>query len=205
MAKKSSSTPSTPLTRLSKAITKPVTIKLCDLDHLSGKDQYCHRNDSVFVYKDEDNNAMKSMMDSLLLEGQNTPVEYYVDLETGAKVQIKGFRRTHACHKAIALHYDPAHFFAEMELQAIEVYCPDPVEYLIRSITDNTVRLNLNDEELVGAAGKLLDKKVPLYVAAQTFNMSPTLFARYVRRWGSPNMREYSQMNISQRAIAILC
>ena len=167
MAKRDTPPPGPAPTRQSKIVAKPVTTRLCDLDHTTGRDMYCHRDPAIFTYKDEETNAAKQMVDSLTIEGQETPVEYYVDQETGAKIQIKGFRRTHACWSAIKLQIDPAIFYKEMPLIAVEVSSVDQIDYLTRSIEDNTVRKDLSDEEKIIAAGKMLDLGVPSNRAAK--------------------------------------
>ena len=191
MAKRDTVPPGPAPTRQSKITAKPVTIRLCDLDHKTGRDTYCHRDPAIFAYKDEETNAAKQMVDALTIEGQETPVEYYIDLETKANIQIKGFRRTHACWTAIDLRIDPALFHREMELTAVEVFSPNPIDYLTRSIEDNTVRKDLTDEEKIVAAGKLLERGVPSNRAAKALDLTSTQFRRYQYRLGSQIMRDH--------------
>src|SRR5262249_19853269 len=64
-------------------------------------------------------------------------------------------------------------------------------DYLLRSVSDNEIREGLAEEDKVIAAEKLLNAGIASSRAARALGMSATHFARYVRRLGSPAMREH--------------
>ena len=97
------------------------------------------------------------MVESLQLEGVQVPVEYYVDPDLGTKVLLRGYRRIEAIHTIIERRIAPEHFSLDMILHAVEVFSEVGfLDYLIRSICDNEVRLGLNEDEKLLAAEKAL-------------------------------------------------
>ncbi len=180
------------LSRQSSASHKHVTVRLCDLDHKTKRHVFCHRKAEALKYLDDDGDPMKMMVESLQLEGQQVPVEYYVDSETGTKILLRGYRRIEAIWIAIDRRFQPDRFYEDMEISAIEVESPTGyLEYLVRSVSDNEVRLGLTDDEKILAAEKMLKAGVSSSRAAHALGMSPTHFARYQRRINSPCMCEH--------------
>lgn len=169
-----------------------MTVRLCDLDHKTKRHVFCHRKAEALKYLDDDGDPMKMMVESLQLEGQQVPVEYYVDSETGTKILLRGYRRIEAIWIAIDRRFQPDRFYEDMEISAIEVESPTGyLEYLVRSVSDNEVRLGLTDDEKILAAEKMLKAGVSSSRAAHALGMSPTHFARYQRRINSPCMCEH--------------
>ena len=189
------------LTRQSVVTFKPTIVKLRDLDHKSHAHQFCHRFDIALKYNpdpgestdpDDPEVAMRMMVDSLQLEGQQVPVEYYVDLNTGVKILLRGYRRVEAIHTIIERKIAPDYFSLDMEMHAIEVFSEVGfLDYLIRSICDNEVRLGLSDDEKLLAAEKALKGGASSSRAARGIGVSATHFARYQRRLASPSMRAH--------------
>ena len=184
------------LSRQSNASFKHATVRLCDLDHQTKRHVFCHRMADALKYGDEDGDPMKTLVDSLLLEGPQVPVEYYVDPETGDKILLRGYRRIEAIKIAIERQFQPDRFHPEMEISAIEVESPAGyLDYLVRSVCDNEVRQSLTDDEKILAAEKMLMAGVSSSRAAHALGMSATHFARYQRRINSLAMREHISKN----------
>jgi hypothetical protein len=178
--------------RQSRARFKQVEVRLCDLDHESRRHDFCHRSNDALVFGDDDGNELKKLVESMILEGQLVPVEYYVDLVTGKKIVIRGTRRIEALRTAAELKLDPEHIFSEMLIQAVEVLSDKGyVDYLVRSVCDNELRVDLTDEEKILAAEKMIKAGVSSYRAAKALGMSPSHFGRYLRRLASPAVREH--------------
>ncbi len=193
MAKKKSPPPvAEVLSPQSDVSSKHVTVRLRDLDHKSKRHLFCHRMADALKYSDADGDPMKLMVESLQLEGQQVPVEYYVDSETGTKILLRGYRRIEAIWIAIERRFQPDRFYEDMEISAIEAESPTGyLEYLVRSVSDNELRLGLTDDEKILAAEKMLTAGVSSSRAAHALGMSATHFARYQRRLNSPIMREH--------------
>ena len=184
------------LTRQSEVTYRPVTVRLCDIDNKTKRHKYCHRADIALKYNDSpdasDRDAsMKHLVDSLQLEGQQVPIEYFVDKNTGDKILIRGYRRIEALWIAIERRFNPEVFYREMEISAIEVESKIELDYLIRSVCDNEVRLGLEEEEKLLTAEQLLTEGSSSSRAARALGVSATHFARYQRRIASPIMREH--------------
>jgi hypothetical protein len=171
---------------------KQVEVPLCDLDHESRRHEFCHRSNDALAWRDDDGSEMKLLVESLVLEGQQVPVEYFIDPATGKKTVIRGTRRIEALLTAIRLKLDPARFHPQMLVAAIEVESDrGHVDYLVRSICDNQVRVALTDDEKLNAAEKMLKAGVSSPRAARALGMSATHFGRYLRRLASPAVREH--------------
>ena len=180
------------LSRQSDASFKHVTVRLCDLDHKTKRHVFCHRKADALKYLDDDGDPMKMMVDSLQLEGQQVPVEYYVDPETDNKIVLRGYRRLEAIKIVIERQFQPDRFHEDMEISAIEVESPMGYQdHLVRSVCDNEVRKGLDDDEKLLAAEKMLNAGVSSSRAARALGISATHFARYQRRINSPSMREH--------------
>ena len=198
MAKKqtTSNTIAEVLVRQSEVTYKSTTVRLCDIDNKTKRHKYCHRADTALKYNDspdasERDASMKHLVDSLQLEGQQVPIEYFVDKNTGAKILIRGYRRVEALWIAIERRFNPEVFYREMEISAIEVESVADLDYLIRSVCDNEVRLGLEEEEKLLTAEQLLADGASSSRAARALGVSQTHFARYQRRIASPIMRAH--------------
>lgn len=193
------------LTRQSIVTFKPVIVKLSELDHATKRHLFCHRSDIALKYNPDPSEstdpedpeaAMRMMVDSLQLEGQQVPVEYYIDIDLGTRILIRGYRRIEAIHTIIERRIAPDLFSLEMDISAIEVESPVGfLDYLIRSICDNEVRLGLTDPEKLLAAEKALKGGASSSRAARALGVSATHFARYQRRIASPTMRAHIAAN----------
>lgn len=157
-----------PLTRATNAKSKPTKVKLNELKF--DTERYCHRQDKALSV---DN--LKPLMDQLILEGLQTPVEYFLDAK-GIKTLVKGHRRVKACRE-LANRNEPG-FTLDMEIQAIEVDGASPVDLLIRSISDNEVHMPLDRNDRIRVAKKLYDAGVPIERAAVAMGVSPTTYDR---------------------------
>lgn len=169
----------------SKATSRPVKIRLSDLDLTPSI--YYHRDASIYLYKaDDDGNQARKLVESLVVAGQTTPIAYCI--ENGKKVILCGHRRLEACRTAIEMKLDPERFHPAMELDALEISSPDPKDLLEWSITDNEVRVGLTEAERDIAVGKMLAMGFSATRAAKCLGMSATQFHRIRRRLGSPVM-----------------
>ncbi|HKM81842.1 MAG TPA: hypothetical protein VJY15_12875 [Candidatus Acidoferrum sp.] len=108
------------------------------------------------------------------------------------QILLRGYRRVEALWIAIERKFSPETFYPEMEISAIEVESKSGyLDYLIRSVCDNEVRLGLDDDEKLLAAEKVLVAGASSSRAARALGVSATHFARYQRRIASPVMRAH--------------
>jgi ParB-like chromosome segregation protein Spo0J len=156
------------LERASQAITKRCKARLDEVAF--DTDRYCHRDEDALT---ADN--LKTLMDSLVLEGLQVPIEFHVDGE-GKKVLVKGHRRVTAC-RLLADKNTPG-FSRDMEVDAIQVQNATVEDLLIRSVADNEVRLNLSRIGRIKVAKKLYDAGVQTERAARALGISPKSYER---------------------------
>lgn len=152
------------LSRESKATTKRTKVKLDEIK----TSVYCHR-------PEEELEDLTTLEESLTLEGLQVPLEYFIN-EDGQNVLLKGHRRLKAMRN-LADKNVPG-FSRDMEVEAIEVDNASPVDLLIRSISDNEVRLNLNRTSRIRVAKKLFDAKVDVKRAARAMGTSVKTYER---------------------------
>ena len=165
--------------------SKPTTIRLDQIDRETQKRIYCHRTPEELT----DDHA-KILADSLISEGQVTPIEYYRD-DAGRAILVRGYRTIEAHHQIIGKQLDQGHFKADMEIPAVELTGGSEVDYLLRAITSNEVRKHLSEEAKYTVATLLLDRNVTQNRAARAMGISTTLYRRYVRRHTNQWIQQY--------------
>src|SRR5512135_746240 len=103
---------------LSREVTlerRPTTIRLDQIDRDKLKQVYCHRSSEELT-----GDSTQSLVESLVSEGQLTPIEYYRDRD-GAAILVRGYRTVEAHHQIIERKLDPEHFNPNMMLPADEL------------------------------------------------------------------------------------
>jgi ParB-like chromosome segregation protein Spo0J len=157
-----------PLTRQSTATMKRIRIRLDQI--VTEPLRFSHRN--RFAFQEA---ALKPLMDSLVLEGLQVPIEGYRDSQ-GRFVVTKGHRRI-ASLRLLAGKNTPG-FTADMEVEAIEVENCSPQELLVRSVADNAARQNYSRVERIVAAKRMYDAGVEEVRAAGALCISAKTFQR---------------------------
>lgn len=138
------------LHRATSAETFATTARLDEL--VLDPERYSHRLDAAFG-KD----ALADLKKSLLLEGIQVPIEYFVD-ELTRKVVIKGHRRVLTARE-LAEEGAP-NFSFDMDVPAIELRASTVHDRLVRSISDNCQRHDFSKIERVQAAKRMFDASV---------------------------------------------
>ena len=156
------------LTRVSHVTMKRIKVRLDQV--VMEPERYSHRRSQAF--KEEN---LQSLMDSLVLEGMQVPIEGFFD-DQGRFVVVKGHRRVRA-HQLLVGQHKPG-FLDEMELEAVEVANASPQDLLCRSIGDNVARLNYDRIERIDAAKRLYDQRVEETRAAVTLGVSVKSYRR---------------------------
>lgn len=143
------------------------------LDHIVfDVDHFCHRDPAAL-----DATNLKPMMDSLVKETLQVPIEVFPDQDDPFKFYlVKGHRRVQA-HKLLAEKNTPG-FTNTMDLNAIVLMNYTPQDLLVRSISDNEVRLNLDQVGRIRAAKKLHDGGVEQGRAATALGVSTKTYER---------------------------
>ncbi len=154
--------------RQTAATTKRTQVRLDEI--VVQKDRYCHREDDALTEAN-----LKPLMDSLVSEGLQVPIEICTDSK-GQKVLIKGHRRVKSCQ--ILEGKKMPGFTPDMELEALEVVDATAEDLLVRSIADNELRLNLDRKSRIKAAKKLHDGNVPVPRAARSLGVNVKTYER---------------------------
>ena len=184
---------------LSRAVSltyRRTTIRLNEIDRDAMKHLYRHRTQEELSWeyqgggKEKGQGYMQSLVESLVSEGQITPIEFYRD-EQGKAILIRGYRTVEAHHQIIARRLDPVRYHPTMELPAVELEGGQEVDYLIRAVASNEVRCHLSDEAKYTVAAMLLERKVSATRAARALGISATVFGRYIRRYNNQWMLEH--------------
>jgi len=157
-----------PLSRATSATTEHRQIPLDQIK--IDKDLFCHRNPEALLPE-----KLETMMDSLILENIQVPVEVFKN-EKGNYTLIKGHRRVSAC-RLLADKNEPG-FTRDMLIPALELMSSSPADRLIRSISDNEVRLNLDRVSRIRVAKKLYDAGISVDRAARAMGMSTKNYGR---------------------------
>jgi ParB-like chromosome segregation protein Spo0J len=156
------------LERVTQATSQRTKVHLNEL--VIDPERFCHRKKEALTEAN-----LKELMDSLVLEGLQVPIEYYVH-GPGRKVLIKGHRRISAC-QILAGKNTPG-FTADMELEAIEVQGASTEDLLIRSVADNEIRRNLDRVDRIKVARKLSAAGVQNERAAKALGISVKSYER---------------------------
>jgi len=155
--------------RVTQATTKPTTVGLDLL--ITVPERFCHRDTSEL----KDVSKYKDLADSIATEGLQTPIEYYLD-DQGRPVVTKGHRRVAALRHNAAI--SKPGFSPDMEIEAIEVSGASQQDLIVRSISDNTNRLEFSQGERIRAAKMLHDNGVETRRAARALNVSDKTYLR---------------------------
>jgi hypothetical protein len=158
--------------------THPTRIRLDAIDKDTLKQFYCHRDEKELV----SGANMEALVESIVSEGQITPIEFYRD-SAGKAILIQGYRIVEAHRQIIGRQLDPEHFKEDMEIPAVELEGGSEVDYLLRAVASNEVRANLSEEAKYTVAVMLLERKVSSTRAARAMGISATQFGRYIKRW----------------------
>ena len=98
---------------------------------------FCHRGP-----KGLEEANVSDLFDSLIMEGLQVPIEYYVDKD-GRKIVTKGHRRITACR--ILARMNTPNFSLDMEIPAIEVTDAPLPDLLVGSVGDNIKRKTIDN------------------------------------------------------------
>ena len=110
------------LTRAVEMTYKPTTIKLSEIDDETKRPIFFHREKEVLAWSEEEEHEsyLRSLAESLIKEGQITPIEFYRD-EEGRPILVRGYLTVEAHRQIIARKLDPTHFHPDMEIKAAEI------------------------------------------------------------------------------------
>jgi ParB-like chromosome segregation protein Spo0J len=158
--------------RATQAQTRAVTVRLSDF--LLKPELYSHRDPEDL----SDRERLKPLMDSLVTEGLQNPVEFSRDAK-GRPVPTKGHRRISAMRQ-LAKENTPG-FTEDMMVPAVEVLDATPQDLLCRSVSDNVVRKNLTMGERIRAAKTLHEGGVEASRAAFALGYSTKQYLRDLR------------------------
>jgi hypothetical protein len=156
------------LSRATSATTKRTTVRLDEL--VFDLDRYCHRDPEALSEE-----SLAPLLQSLILEGLQVPIEFYVNAKKQKEV-VKGHRRVSALR--INADKNEPGFTRDLEVEAIEVEGATPQDLLVRSISDNEVRINLDRVGRIRVSKKLYDSGVQVERAARAMAISPKTFER---------------------------
>ena len=156
------------LERVTEAVMFPVDVPLNEF--LLKPELYCHRDEGEL-----DEKSLQPLMDSLVIEGLHTAVEFFRDSE-GRPVPIRGHRRITAMR--ILAERNTPRFTATMPVQAIEVRKATPQDLLCRSVSDNTNRKGYSLVARIRIAKQLHDAGVEVNRAAYAMNYSSKQYLR---------------------------
>jgi hypothetical protein len=158
--------------RATQAETRPTTERLSDFQ--LKPESFYHRDQAELA----DPDRLKPLMDSLAVEGLQTPVELFRGPD-GKPVPTKGHRRISAMRQ-LAKQNTPG-FTPDMLVAALEVLNATPQDLLCRSVSDNTVRQNLTMGERIRAALTLHKGGVEANRAAYALSYSTKQYLRDLR------------------------
>ena len=150
----------------------PTTVHLDEIDREVMKHLFNHRDkaDMAWGMGDEENekkqNDLRSLAESLLEEGQLTPIEFYRD-EQGRAVLVRGYRMVEAYHQIIDRELDPARCNPHMPLLAVQLSGGREADYLVRAVASNEVHRHLSETAKYTVAEMMLRRGVSATRAAQ--------------------------------------
>jgi len=134
-------------------------------------EDFCHRNADELTDPDK----LRPLMDSLVAEGLQIPIEFARDA-AGRPVPTKGHRRV-TCLRLLARANTPG-FTATMSVDAIEVSGATHQDLVVRSILDNVNRLSYSQVERFRAAKKLHEAGVNPQRAADALGVTIKTYKR---------------------------
>jgi ParB-like chromosome segregation protein Spo0J len=157
--------------RETQAQTKPTKARLSEF--VLFPERYSHRSKEEFQ-----KNRLQPLMDSLVSEGLQVPVEFFRDKD-GKPVLLKGHRRIHAM-RFLAEDHAPG-FTTDMEVDALEVINATAEDRLLRSVLDNINRETLTATGRMRAGKVLNESGIDSTRAAFALGISPKQFERDLR------------------------
>lgn len=190
-------TKKTSASREAKSTNRSIRIRLSQIN-IDATTDFCHRSKEALDVK-----ALKLLAESLVYEGQHTPLTVY---DSGKKdlhgevlyVLIGGFRRYHALKTAIKQKLDVDRIHRDMEVDAVEVVQGDEQEgneyqkdLLLRSVTENEQRKNFTTEEKLEIVKLFRERDVPDPRAASAMSISETQYGRFVSVVEYPWLHQY--------------
>lgn len=130
----------------------PCTVRLDQLDAQTKRNIYCYRDGDSMKWDDDPKpDNLRSLGESLLAEGQLTPVEFFREAGTDAdgnevtrNILVRGYRVVEALQQLVHRRSDPERFHAGMELKAVEIGGGAEVDYIVRAVASNEVRCALS-------------------------------------------------------------
>jgi hypothetical protein len=131
--------------------------------------------------------GLKDLIASIRSRGVQVPIEYVRDGTRG--ILVAGERRVAAC-LFLARKGVPG-FSDQMAIPALELLETDPRELLLRGVTDNCLRKNLDQVERVRAAHTLFVTGVPDARAAEALGVSGQSYKRDLIIAQSPWMMDH--------------
>lgn len=175
-----------PARREAKSTNRSIRIRLSQIN-VDRNIDYCHRDEDAL-----DPKKLKLLADSLVYEGQQTPMTVCNSGQPDSKgddiyVLIGGFRRYFALKEAIKQKLDVDRIHNDMEVDAVEVVQgkeQEDVEFkkdlLLRSVTENEQRKNFTTAEKLEIVKSFRDEDVPDPRAASAMSISDTQYGRFV-------------------------
>ncbi len=172
--------------RAAKSTNRSIRIPLSNIN-VDRNTDFCHRNGEALDAK-----ALKLLAESLVYEGQHTPMTVY---DSGLKnhngdklyIVIGGHRRYHALLSAIKQQLDSDRIHPDMEVDAVEVIQGTEQDHdefrkdlLLRSVTENEQRKNFTTEEKLEIVKSFREEDVPDPRAASAMSISETQYGRFV-------------------------
>jgi hypothetical protein len=161
-----------PLERATKAATHHASVPLNKF--VLRPELYCFRDPEEL----NDESRLMPLLNLLVVEGMQTPVEFFFDSE-GNPVTTKGHRRISAMR--LAAKKNMPGFTDAMVVQALEVRNASPQDLLCRSVGDNTIRKDFSLGERLRAAKTLHDNGVETSRAAYALGYSTKQYIRDLR------------------------
>jgi hypothetical protein len=168
--------------RATQATTRTTTVPLNEF--VLRPELYCHRDEDEL----RDRNRLRPLMDSLTVEGLQTPVEFFRDAD-GRPVVDKGHRRISSMRQ-LARENTPR-FTETMPVEAVEVLNATQADLICRSVSDNANRRDYTLAERIRAAGALHKGGVEANRAAFALNYSTKQYLRDLRIAQHPWMLAY--------------
>jgi hypothetical protein len=118
---------------------------------------------------------LQPLMNTLALQGQQTPVEAFIDSER-RYVPTKGYRRLNAMR--ILADENHPRFQHDMSVWTLIVKDATPVDLITRAVLDNENRKGLEQMERLDVVSRMEDLHVPVQRAAAALGISVKTFER---------------------------
>jgi hypothetical protein len=119
--------------------------------------------------------ALQALMNSLALEGQQIPVEAFIDSQK-RYVPTKGYRRLTAMRILVSENHP--RFKADMPVWTLIVKDATPQDLLLRAVLDNETRKSFTQMERLEVIRRLEDVHAPIQRAAAALGVSVKTYER---------------------------